>query len=271
VAEALDPKPGTEGEGASAEDVIVETPEEQQAEPGPVEALAAKAGWVPKDQFRGNADSWKPADEFLLVGKDAARSMSRELKGVRDEVSRIARASAQITADKVAERDTYWRGIQAKAVEEGDNDTVEKAVGERLKLKAVSQPDADAPPPETRDFMDKNKAWFGVDPLATMRAKQIAEGLAKEGVSVPDQLRHVERAIKKEFPEHFAAAAKQPAGVQTGRSRNANNASAKKAFADMPQASQDMARDQLRRNGVPLEKTAESYWADVERSERKVG
>lgn len=238
--------------------------------PDPIEALASEMGWAPKDQFRGDEADWKPAADFIKAGRDINRSMARELRGVREEVSRIARTSAQITADKIAERDAYWQDVHAKAVDEGDGVTARKAVDELVKLKAAT-PATDAPPPETNEFISKHKSWFGVDPLATSRAKRIAAELAEEGYDTTEQLRQVERAIRKEFPEHFDPPAKRPAGVQTATSRNANNSGRAKGFADMPAESQAMARDFLARHGVPLEKTAASYWADIERNERKVG
>lgn len=233
----------------------------------PIEALAAEMGWAPKDQFRGDEADWKPASEFIKAGRDINRSMARELRGVREEVTRIAQTSAQITADKIAERDAYWQGVHAKAVEDGDGAVAKRAVDELVKLKSETTAAPAGPPPETTDFIERHKAWFGKDPLATSRAKRLADELAADGYDTAEQLRQVERAIRKEFPEHFPAV-KQPAGVQTGQARNANRANRQKGFADMPAESQAMARDYLERHGIPLEKTAASYWAQ---NERKVG
>lgn len=267
MADELDGQTAAEPEVLPAEGGEGDETDTQTNDVDPIEALAAEMGWAPKDQFRGDEADWKPAGEFIKAGRDINRSMARELRGVREEVTRIARTSAQMTADKIAERDAYWEGVHAKAVEDGDNVTAKRAVDEMVKLK-VSTPVADTTPPETTDFIERHKSWFGTDPLATTRAKRLAEELAKDGYDTAEQLKQVERAIRKEFPEHFATA-KRPAGVQTGQARNANNSSRAKGFADMPAESQAMARDYLERHGIPLEKTAASYWA--QQTERKVG
>lgn len=244
--------------------------EQQQDEPEAIRTLASEMGWAPKDQFKGDPNDWKPASDFIKAGRDINRSLSRELKGVRDQVSRMERVSSELLRDKLAERDSYWAGIQAEAVKDGDQAKVNRAMEERIKIRDQRQAPTDETPPETADFMERNKAWFGTDPLATVRARQICQDLAKEGLPYAEQLRQTERAIRKEYPEHFAPAAKAPAAVQTGGARNANPSSRVKGFADMPAESQKMARSYLEDHGIPLEKYAESYWAD-QANQRRVG
>lgn len=238
--------------------------------PDPVAALAMELNWKPKDKWEGPEEQWKPADEFIKAGRDISRSMHRELKGLRDQVDRMGRVSSQLLDDKIAERDRYWQGIQAKAVEEGDNALVERAVSERIKLKD-QVPAPTGAPPETQDFIARNESWFGKDPLATAHAKQVAQALANEGYPNDVQLREAERAVKKQFPELFPKP-KQAPGVNGPTNRTASATSREKGFADMPAASQAMAKEYQQRHGVKLEDFAKSYWADLaNNNERKVG
>lgn len=242
---------------------------EQQADP--VEALAREIGWAPKDEFRGDETEWKPAAEFIKASRDINRSISRELRGLKEQFGRVTSVTDQIIADKIAERDAYWQNVHAKAVEDGDHVAASRAVEERIKLKdEAPKPHDNSIPPETEGFIERHKAWFGKDPLATTRAKQIAADLAKEGYDTAAQLAQVERAIKKEFPEHFAPPAKQPPGVQTAAQRNAGQGSGKKGFVDMPAESQALARDMLERQGVPLEDFARRYFIE-QAKHRRVG
>lgn len=262
-----------DGQGAvDAEAVTEEVAEtvEETTEPNPIEALAADLGWTPKDKFRGDAEKWKPADEFIRASRDINQNLHREIRGLRDQVGQMATVSSRILADKIAERDSYWQGIHEKAVEDGDKDLARRAVSELGKIeeeKRTATPESTLPP-ETAAFVERNSKWFNVDPLATMRAQEVAEALAKRGIPVAEQLTQAERAIRKEFPEHFPTAAKQPAAVQTGQARNPGTGSRKKGFADMPAESQKMAQTYKEEHGIPLEKFAESYWQD---QERKVG
>lgn len=263
MADELDPVEGELGDiVAPVDDPNVN----DESKTDPVEALAAEMGWKPKEQFEGDEGKWRPAADFIKAGRDINRNLSSDLRSVRDEVSRLTRTSAQLLEDKLSERDQYWRNVQAKAVEDGDADMVDRAVSERLKLKQ-STPPADDLPPETREFMARNK-WMDSDPLAAARAKEIAERLARAGHDVPTQLREAERAIRKEFPEHFTPPVKQPAAVTTATSRNTNVSSRVKGFNDMPADSQKMAREYERRHGIKPEDFAKSYWADQAKQRR---
>lgn len=260
MAEELDPAlAGTD------DTTVVQDVDEQKQEPT-LEEIARDLGWRPKEEFRGDPEEWRPPADYIREGGKIQRSMSKELGRVREEVSRIGRTSAELTerivADKIAERDAYWAERQAKAVEDGDQAGVNKAVAERLKLRGeLPAKSGPAAPSETQEFIARHSKWYGKDPLATERAHEVAERLAKSGYDVATQLAEAERAVRKEFPEHFPKA-KDPPGTQTGGSRAAGGGSKPKGFSDMPAASQEMAKDYLKRHGLPLEKFAESYWAD---------
>lgn len=272
--------PPVEGEAGADDAPVVDTPneeitgEEQQVDP--IEALASEMGWTPQDQFRGPAEKWKPADEFIRASRDINQNLHREIRSLRDQFGRMestsARLTEQIVTDKLAERDAYWKRVHAQAVEKDDPALAERAVEERIKIATEAKTTTSAPtngmPPETAAFIERNKTWWDKDPLAQMRAQEICDQLAKRGVAIPDQLSQAERAIRREFPEHFPAPSKAPASTQTAASRAAATSRGKKGFADMPAESQAMARDYNKRHGIPLEKFAESYWGDME---RKVG
>lgn len=240
--------------------------------PNPVEALASEMGWVPQDQYRGDAADWKPADEFIKAGRDITRSVTRKLHSMEEQLSRVGQATSQVIADKIAERDAYWQNRHAKAVEDGDQATAKEAVDALVQLKAQAPANGEPlEPPETLQFKERHKAWFGVNRLATGRAMEVAERSRQLGATIAEQLQDAEDAVRREFTDLFPAPAKRPAAVQTGGARNGGGGSSKKGFADMPPESQAVARDFLARHGVPLEKTAASYWADIEKNERKVG
>jgi hypothetical protein len=249
-------------EGAEA----VQTTETTEAQPDPIAQLAAEMGWKPKEEYQG--DNWKPAAEFIKAGRDITQTVTKQLRSVQDQLERVTRTSSQLMADQLAERDAYWANLQAKGVEDGDQAVVDRAVRERIKIQQATP--VDGPPPETRDFVERNKNWYGVDHLATMRAQEITDRLAKAGVTPAEQLAQAERAIRREYPELFPTPAKQPAAVQTATSRNANTSSRQKGFADMPAESQKLAREYQAQHGIPVEKFAASYWQDQE-NQRRVG
>lgn len=247
-------------------EALNDAPEIQEPEvPEPIINLASELGWVPKDQFRGDPEKWRPADEFIKAGRDIQQTTSRELRGLREQMERMGNVTTRLMTDREAEINAQWEARIAQAAEDGDT-----ALAVRLaKERPAEQPQALSPPPTVQEWVSRNE-WFNKDPLAQMRAKEISDGLARTGVTdVNEQLRQVERAIRREFPEHFPAKAKDPPATQTGLSRKAAPSNRAKGFADMPAESQQMAKDMVRRNpSVTLEAIAASYWADVAKQGR---
>lgn len=236
---------------------VAEVAEVEEAKPPrTVEDLATELGWKPEAEWKG--EGWQPAEDYLRAPRERRDDSKREIRGLRDQIDRLASTSSQILADRLAERDAHWAKVQAKAVEDGDHAAVNKAVEERLKLKDNAPPDRGLPP-ETIAFMEDNKDWFGKDRLATAHAKRVAAELAQDGEPTDVQLKEALRSVKRTFPELFPAA-KPPPGTQTGASRAANTGSKAKGFADMPPESQAMAKDYLKRHGMALEDFAKSYW-----------
>lgn len=250
-----------EGDGAPIDAPVIE-----EVADDPIANLASELGWVPKESFKGDPEKWRPADEFIRAGRDIQKTLSSELRSVKQEVERFGRVASEITADRVRQRDEYWQQQHAKAVDEGDHAAANLAVQERQKL---AQTQTAAPPAGVNEWIGRNQ-WFNTDRAAQLRAQEVTERLSKQGVSVSEQLEAAERIVRKEFPEHFPTKAKDPPSTQTGSSRKAAPSNRAKGFADMPAESQKMAQDMVRRNpGLTTEAIAKSYWADV--SKEKVG
>jgi hypothetical protein len=254
--------------GEPEDDAVLPADEAQPGnEADPIVELAVKMGWKPKDEFHGDEAEFREPADFILASRDINRSVSRELRSVREQLDRVTSTSTQILADKLAEKDAYWQGVHRKAVDDGDHAAAERATEERLKLKA--QPAQEQEPPETQAFRQRHSGWFGKDRVATARAMEVAEKSMRLGASPAEQLEDAERAIRREFPELFPKAAKQAPGVQTGSSRNTGGGSREKGFVDMPAESQKLAIEYEQRHGVKREDFAKSYWN--EQAQRRAG
>lgn len=224
-----------------------EVAEEQEETPDPYADLATRIGWVPKDQFRGDPEAWKPAEQFILDGKDIQRATSRELKEMRATVDNIARTTGTLFEQRMNEYASQLKTEYATAVEDGDPNRAWE-IGQ--KLNGLSQ---QAPPTvtsEAREWVARNP-WFEKDPVAKNLAMAVADTYAKEGKSVAEQLRAAETHVRQAYPNLFASAGKGPAGVAQPGSRSASPPGKAKSFADMPRAAQDIAKDLVDRKLIP--------------------
>lgn len=250
MADQEDDLPSEDG----VEELDTSVEQDEQPKVDAIEALASELGWAPKEQYRGDPDKWKPADQFIRDGREIQQSTARELRSLREQVERFGGVTTQLLNDKASERDAYWQSQFNQAVEDGDTERANTLVKQR----PSSPQQQGAAPSEVVDWIARNP-WYNSDPLAQARAYEICERL--KHLPIEEQLKQAERGIRKEFPEHFPAPAKQPPGVQTGQSRKAAPSNRAKGFAEMPPESQAMARDMVRRNpGLTIEAIAKSYW-----------
>jgi hypothetical protein len=102
---------GAEGEGGNADETGADSPYAE---------LAQKVGWVPRDQFSGPPEAWKPADQFIIDGRDIQRETASRLKTVESQLSTIAKTSASLVEQQVNERVDALRAQHAEAVDAGD-------------------------------------------------------------------------------------------------------------------------------------------------------
>lgn len=244
-------------EGADDGAQVADPPENQEPPHEPTASeIAAELGWKPQEEWTGEPDKWKPADQFIRDGREIQQTTARELKAMREQMERLGGVTETIVKDKVAEAQAQWEARLAQAVDEGDTETALKLANKR----PAEVPTPSGPDSSVQQWVGRHK-WFTEDPLAASVAREVSDRLAKDGYSTADQLAAAEREVKRRFPEHFPQA-KQPPATQTAATRNANPSNREKGFNDMPAASQQIARDFQRRHGMKLEDFAKSYWQD---------
>lgn len=237
--------------------------------PDPIADLATELGWVPKAQFRGNADDWKPADEFIRAGRDIQRNLSRDLRDVKTTVATMARTSAAIMEDRLRAQREELEGRFDQAVESGDTEAARAARTQLARLETEAPATVAPPPtPEGQNFAQKHAVWFNKDQEATNYALARADHYAKQGLAGARQLAAVEKDMKDVFPDLFPAPAKQPAAVHRPSSRSATASNRAKTFHDLPREAQEVARGMVDRGVLP---NTEAYVKSYFENERKVG
>jgi hypothetical protein len=230
-------------------------PEDTGAE-SPYADLAQKIGWVPRDQFTGPPEAWKPADQFIIDGRDIQRETSARLKGVEAKLDTLTKTSASIVEQTVNERVAALREKHAEAVEAGDADQALK-IAQTIDTTIATATPTRAPSPEAQAFAERNGSWFDKPGHedATSRAFEICSMLAAQGYTDHGtQLRIAEQRMRREYPELFKdgmnGARKEPPGVNAPGSRAPAPSNRQKGFADLPKEAQDIARDMVDRKVI---------------------
>jgi hypothetical protein len=241
-----------------------------------IEELASEMGWMPKEKFRGEEAEWKPAHEFIRTGKDIQRSTARELKELRGTVDTIAKTSASILQQRLAEERAELAAKYEKAVDSGDHDAAFKTATEIIRIDERAQhPQRSAPAPEAIEWGQRNQRLMS-DALAAQRAVELCEPYARAGKTAAEQLAAAEPILRREFPHLFDAAAetKPPPGVSQPGSRMNGTTRKTETYADLPKEAKTVADDMVERGLIKAdtpqaakEMYARNYFAQLRKGQ----
>ena len=248
-------------------------PQDNQDQPAevvltPVEQKAAEQGWVPKDQWQGDEDSWRPAKEFLDRGE-----LFKKIEDQNRTIKEFKRALEDLKGHHAKTRETeYARALESlksqkkAALEDGDADQVIKlddqidlVKEEQLKMRQQPvQTVASEIDPEFSSWVDKNKWYTNSEPMKAY-ADSLGRSLAYSGMSPTEVLKEVERKVKAEFPHKFTNPNREKAAPVEGSVNKGGRGS------DSFQLSDDERRVMQRfvRTGVMTEK---EYIAELKRT-----
>jgi hypothetical protein len=227
------------------------------------EEEARNLGWVPAEEFRGDADKHIDARTFVERGRQNMPLALSNIKKLHSEVTDLKRTINDQSALHKRELKAQRKRIEAdfedrmrKAVEEGDTegyDAVKKesdefqeeiAVTTTSDVPAMSAEDLAA----TNDFIAEN-TWYKSDVIMTAAADAASADIAAKfpNLNAEQNLKRTLATIKQEFPHKFG---KRTGGspVEGGRP-NPSGAKTKRSFGNLPEDAK-AAFARLRKRGV---------------------
>lgn len=204
-----------------------EAPEDTIGNRSPEEVKARRLGWVSKDEFKGDPEHWRPAEEFLERGEKilpiALRNndrLQRRLDSLENEL-RETKDSARELVDYTAksEQRAYERAkreLEAKIEQATANADVNAARGAMQELDALTKDHAPAPKkveqpksdikidPEIQDWIGR-ETWFNRDRALNGYAIDAYDQLQRDkpGLTQTELLAEVKRRTVAKFPEKF--------------------------------------------------------------------
>jgi len=260
----IEEEAATPPEGQQPTELEEDGDDEPPPAPDPVEDLAKGMGWRPKDQFRGDPNLWKPADEHIRAGAEIQKGMSRDLKDMRHTVDAITKTNAAILKQTIdAERDKLVAQYN-RAVEDGDARSTFQ-IGRQIdglngQVQQLTQPVPQPAAPEAEAWVARN-SWFTQDPLAHDLAMAVAQRYSDAGHAADKQLEAAEREVRKVYPHLFAGSSKPAPGVAQPGGRSGQAPVKGTTYADMPEAAKKVAKDMAERGVIPnKEAYAKQYW-----------
>lgn len=234
-----------------------------------VEDAARRMGWRPKEEYRGDPEKWRPADEFVERGlnelpvlrdryrkldekyakdvgdlKNQVKEMGEVLSEFREFASKgEERAYQRAMRELVAKRDAAvmhadtetFKATQAEI--DSLNDSVRQTVKEHKK-EEVKQPaqTAQAVDPYVEQWVSEN-SWFTSSKMLKNAAVAFHTALLEDspGLSLRENLAMVREEVMKRFPEKFENKRRSaPAAVSDGGSADTSRRGKGKGYNDLP-------------------------------------
>lgn len=211
---------------AKVEEPVVEAVEPSVPELSPVEQQASEQGWVPLEQWKESGrdeKEWRPAKEFVDRGElyKSIHSTKRELKQTQAQLTALQRHHQMVfeKAHQQALRDL--RAEKRLAIRQEDFERLEEIETEIENLQDTHQKErvqfaqqvATTPVvPEFEAFVSRNQ-WYVTD--KTLRDEADAIGFIYLNNQGPKDglFAHVEKEMKRKFPEKFGVKRVAPAPV----------------------------------------------------------
>lgn len=201
----------------------VETP--SVPELSPVEQQAMEQGWMPKEDWVAagrDPDEHRSAKEFVDRGElyKSIHTTKRELKQTQAALDALQKhhkyvfekAHEQALRDLRAEKRLAIRNEDFERVEEIETE-IDEMKDQHLKEKAELHAQAQvAVPAEVQNFIDRNP-WYTMDKGLRDEADAIGFIYLNNGGTRDGLLSHVEKEVKRKFPEKFGVKKTAPNAV----------------------------------------------------------
>lgn len=189
----------------------------------PEEDIARQSGWVPKSEWKGKPEEWRPAKEFNERGELFTRikSQSKELAEMKQAMNMLVTQQSKQYLKGFDDAVIKLKRDRAAAVADGDlekvveiSDMIDEVKEKQSEAVKVARPQTPVGPSETFQQWHSKNGWYMKDKELSEVAETAGEIYKKRYPSSSEQemLDHVSRTVRKEFPQKFQKAPPSPDG-----------------------------------------------------------
>uniref|UniRef100_A0A6M3J296 Uncharacterized protein n=1 Tax=viral metagenome TaxID=1070528 RepID=A0A6M3J296_9ZZZZ len=233
-----------------------------------VETQAKNLGWVPKDEFRGDPEQWRDADEFIQHGEATLPILRDNIKTLHKKLDDQGRVIKDFAAHhKKVEEKAYQRALKKlkeerlAAVDKGDTqefEKIDKEIADLEKTSAGTKPGAGF-----AEWKEENQ-WYEDDIDMSIYADNVGTYLAARHPAWPSAkvFAEVTKKVKAKFPAKFKNGRRdQQPLVESGGAGPA--AAAGKKYADLPAGAKKACDDFVQEGLLTREEYVKDYFAEA--------
>lgn len=281
MTEQLAPEGEAELEGTPPEN---EPPAEPEGNPE-LEKEARDMGWRPREEWRGDPDDWRDAEDFVRRGKEVLPIVSAENRKLRAELARqsddfkktvanLERMSKSALQQQRTQIEAKYEAEKEKAVELGDTKAYRAAdKAQKDKLKEFDEANKPEQAKQDGGISPEDeataKSWWQANPqleAAVAKSPTIAGAVNEEwanvnaemfGAPIEDRLQAVKERVVEQFGERIGIKAKSNGSraptVEGAGGRGTGSVGSGKQWNKLPAEAKAQADEFIKENGLFLE------------------
>lgn len=223
-----------------------EAEEVQEKVKNPIEDKARADGWAPLDEWKGDPEKWKSAEQFVEDGEHIAsilKSKVERLEGKLDSALETNKKFNEFTQRALEkerkEKESAIRELEEarkQAVTDGDGEAFARADKQIDELKTQPQQEQQLDPQAKAWLNDNN--WYQQNEKLTVYADGLADMLAAQGYTGKAYFDELSKRVRDTFPEDFGNKnRKKPNTVESGGEAVVDTGS--RTFDKLPKEAKD--------------------------------
>lgn len=230
------------------------------------ESKARADGWAPKEDWKGDPEKWKTAEQFVHDGEEIASIMKSKIERLESKLDSALQTNkkfnefTQRALDKERkEKDKAIAELEkakAQAITDGDGVAAIQAEKQIDELKVEAPPEQQLDP-LAQSWLNDN-AWYQQNQKLTVYADGLADMLVAQGYTGKAYFDELTKQVKETFPEDFGNKNRnKPNTVESGHEAVDTGG---KTFDKLPKEAKD-AFQQFKRDipGFTKEQFLEQY------------
>lgn len=252
---------------------VADTPDTETQSPD-IESRARAMGWRPQEEFNGDPNKWRSAEEFVAKGENDLPVLRENLRRTTDQltqlqsrlakqdqdfkstISRIERMSDAALQRQKETLEASYQAAMRNAAANGDVETYDRLdvnrrhavsefdtqLAEVRRPVETEQPASQARPEPTADEQARIQGWINRNPWykTDIELNHIATAYSSfltqqnPSMGLDDNLKQTEAHMRKRYADRFGAVSADPPAVEGGGTRMTASASRGKGWNDIP-------------------------------------
>lgn len=185
----------------------LESLDNDEIEVDEIELQAREQGWLPKEEFKGDPELWRPAKHYVEMGEmmKTIKDQKQQIRGMKKNHNEQIERLNLFNKAQLEQRIKDIQKEMKIAVEDGDTQRVNELSDERAQAETAKNSlsnSSESTDAELKEEWEMNNYWiFDPNDPRVGVANNAFNAATRKGMTMEDALEFVDGIIQEKFPE----------------------------------------------------------------------